>query len=234
MANDPAFLFYPGDYLRDTQCLSEKAQVAYDRIMCEHMRNICITQAQLDFFTKRLSVDEKQELLMILAPVKGGFHIPWVTESITKRREYSDSRRKNREGTKVKNSKKISQSYDSHMENEIVNENEDVIINEYENWTSQILNGNDQLFEQMFMKEALPSGDHIQHWILDHKDLLSRYPKMRPPSQQAFRNSCLKHIRENYKKQPNGKFTNAKQQQTAATADYLKNYYSNGAAEKPV
>jgi hypothetical protein len=130
MANDPAFLFYPGDYLRDTQCLSERSQVAYDRIMCEHMRNICITQAQLDFFTKRLTVDEKSELLMVLTPAPGGYCIQWVVESIVKRREYSDSRRKNR-SSKDKEVKKdmsnISKSYVSHMENEIVIE--DVIEN---------------------------------------------------------------------------------------------------------
>ena len=75
MANDPAFLFYPGDYLRDTQCLSEKTQVAYDRIMCEHMRNICISQKQLNFFTKRLSDDEKEELEMILMKNSKGYQI---------------------------------------------------------------------------------------------------------------------------------------------------------------
>jgi len=128
MANDPAFLFYPGDYLRDTQCLSEASQVAYDRIMCEHMRNICISQAQLDFFTKRLTIDQKSEVMMILRPADGGFCIPWVVESITKRREYSESRRKNRSSTKEKD-KKISKSYVPHMdnENEIEIENEIVI-----------------------------------------------------------------------------------------------------------
>ncbi|HEY3405402.1 MAG TPA: hypothetical protein VGK59_18585 [Ohtaekwangia sp.] len=124
---DPAFLFYPGDYLRDTQCLSEQAQVAYDRIMCEHMRNICITQAQLDFFTKRLTADQKSELMMILRPVNNGFCIPWVVDSITKRREYSESRRKNRESKGKKESpkaKNISSTYVPHMENEIVIEDE--------------------------------------------------------------------------------------------------------------
>ena len=62
MANDPGFVFYPGDYLRDTQMMSEKTQVAYDRIMCEHMRNICITQQQHRFFTKRLNDEEKEEM----------------------------------------------------------------------------------------------------------------------------------------------------------------------------
>ena len=94
---DPAFLFYPGDYLRDTQCLSEKTQVAYDRIMCEHMRNICISKQQLDFFAKKLSPDELTELLMVLTKKENNFQIQWVVESITKRRAYSESRRKNRQ-----------------------------------------------------------------------------------------------------------------------------------------
>src|SRR3990172_41614 len=141
MAKDPAFLFYPGDYLRDTQCLSEPAQVAYDRIMCEHMRNICITQAQLDFFTKRLNADQKTEIMMILAPVKGGFQISWVAESIEKRRNYSDSRRKNREGK----GKKISKSYVSHMENEIVIENES-------NNSNSVLSKN-EIFTELFSDE---------------------------------------------------------------------------------
>ena len=117
MAKDPAFLFYPGDYLRDTQMLSETVQVSYDRIMCEHMRNICVSKQQLKFLTKRLSEDEKEELLSVLTKVGGGYQIAWVAESIVKRRAYSDSRRKNREG-KANN---ISKSYVNHMENE--NEN---------------------------------------------------------------------------------------------------------------
>jgi len=129
-SEDPAFLFYPGNYLRDTQCLSEAAQVAYDRIMCEHMRNICISQAQLDFFTKRLTPDQKSEVMMVLRRQADGFCIPWVQESIIKRREYSESRRKNRTSKGSKEPeipKKTSSSYVPHMENIIENENEIVI-----------------------------------------------------------------------------------------------------------
>jgi len=126
MASDPAFLFYPGDYLRDTQCLSEPVQVAYDRIMCEHMRNICITQAQLNFFTKRLSGEEKKELEFVLTKIDGGFQIKWVAESITKRRSYSKSRSENR----TKKPKNISSTYDEHMDNEIEIVNEIVIKEE--------------------------------------------------------------------------------------------------------
>ena len=121
MAKDPAFLFYPGDYLRDTQCLSEKVQVAYDRLMCEHMRNICISEHQLNFFTKKLTKDEKDELLMVLTKIEGGFQIDWVYESIVKRKAYSESRSKNR----TNKPKNISKTYVNHMEDEIENVNED-------------------------------------------------------------------------------------------------------------
>ena len=133
MSSDPAFLFYPGDYLRDTQCLSEKVQVAYDRIICEHMRNICIRQKQLNFFTKRLSEDEKDELLMVLTKVDGGYQIKWVAESIIKRRTYSESRRQNRLSKINKDMSNISQSYDKHMDNE----NENIII--YDNVIKDIV-----------------------------------------------------------------------------------------------
>ncbi|MFA5300266.1 MAG: hypothetical protein WC389_18920 [Lutibacter sp.] len=124
--DDPGFIFYPGDYLRDTQCLSEKVQVAYDRIMCEHMRQICITHEQLNFFTKRLSQDEKQELMFVLSKKDTGFVIRWVSESIEKRRSYSESRRSNR--SKPNKSHMIThdkdmRTYDDHMDNE--NEIED-------------------------------------------------------------------------------------------------------------
>jgi len=127
MAKDPAFLFYPGDYLRDTQCLSEKSQVAYDRIMCEHMRNISISQERIDFFTKRLNEDEKYEIMSTLVKIDGGFHIEWVSESIMKRRAYSDSRRKNRSSKPKEDMINTSSTYDEHMENE--NDNEDKVKN---------------------------------------------------------------------------------------------------------
>jgi len=125
MGKDPAFLFYPGDYLRDTQCLSEKTQVSYDRIMCEHMRNICIRHDQLKFFTKKLNNEEKEELLNVLTKCEDGYYIEWVAESIDQRRKYSESRRKNRTKN-LKRYDKHMKTYVEHMENE--NENENVVV----------------------------------------------------------------------------------------------------------
>lgn len=145
MTKDPAFLFYPGDYLRDTQCFSEKTQVAYDRIMCEHMRNICITQQQLKFFTKRLDEQELAELMHCLKAIDGGYQIEWIAESIEKRRAYSDSRRKNRT-SHIKTYEKDMKSYVPHMENEIENEiviengikKEDEVSQIFEFWKSEL------------------------------------------------------------------------------------------------
>jgi hypothetical protein len=71
-------------------------------------------------------------------------------------------------------------------------------------WTEQMLDGQDFVFQQMLMRERFEMGEATTHWILDHRDLLRRYPNMRPRDQQDFRQSCLKHIRENIKKNING------------------------------
>src|SRR3954468_3837890 len=110
------FKFYPGDYLRDTQNLSEKAQGAYDRIMCEHMRNMCITYDQHKFFTKRLSDDEKEELSMVLTDTGAGYMISWVSESVAKSYAYSGSRSKNRLSETPQSYDEHMKTYDRHME----------------------------------------------------------------------------------------------------------------------
>jgi hypothetical protein len=131
MSKDPAFLFYPGDYLRDTQCLSADAQVAYDRIMCEHMRNISldminitVSKERVDFFTKRLNDIDKEQLISILCKVGDDYQIEWVAEKISERRVYSESRRTNRNSKKNNHMSNTSSSYDAHMEDEIEDENE--------------------------------------------------------------------------------------------------------------
>jgi hypothetical protein len=70
-------------------------------------------------------------------------------------------------------------------------------LSDYEFWTAMILDGNDQHFEQMFMKEGIPPSDRVSELVHDHLALLHRYPKMRPADQQSFRYSCIKHIKEN-------------------------------------
>jgi hypothetical protein len=98
--------------------------------MCEHMRNIskdvskiAVTKDKLNFFTKRLTEDEKSELLHVLTKVDIGYQIEWVALSIWKRRNYSESRADNR---KKKTSEDML-SHDVDMDNE--NENKKSKIN---------------------------------------------------------------------------------------------------------
>ncbi len=158
--NGPAFLFYPGDYLRDTQCLSEICQVAYDRIMCEHMRNICISKTQLNFFTKRLNDEEKKELIFLLKEIPGGYQIEWVADSIAKRQAYSESRRNNKVGKLGKKPKNISSLYVTHMENENENENEDVNKNEI----SEIEIGKTIQYLKLTAQITLDRTDVLKYW----------------------------------------------------------------------
>jgi uncharacterized protein YdaU (DUF1376 family) len=111
-------------------------------------------------------------------------------------------------------------------------DNEEEKLKEYDDWTDQIIDGNDHIFASMFKNEMIPPGDHIQFWIMDHRDLLNRYPRMRPPNQQAFRKSCLKHVRENYKKpiQGNGTSRNKKQEHIVNTADFIAKHYGHKAS----
>lgn len=224
MADDPAFLFYPGDYLRDTQCLSEKVQVAYDRIICEHMRNICISQQQLNFFTKRLNADEKSELMQVLLKVSGGFQIKWVADSILKRREYSESRRKNREGKGKNNQQKpnnTSSSYVPHMENanEIVNED--------------VIKDKSELVEKLLNDEFYVEGLRNAHRGKDIKQAFeecyihhSNAPN--PPRGLGEWKQKLNTWLSNTKF--NGK-SNNKQQHTNSIKDTIRNTY--GYSDKP-
>lgn len=79
-------------------------------------------------------------------------------------------------------------------------------LEQFDNWSKSIIAGNDFYFSQKFKNEFPNWGGGPQKFveiINDHLDLLNRYPKMNPNSQERFRNSLIKHFRE-YKSKPNG------------------------------
>ncbi len=219
MSEDPAFLFYPGDYLRDTQCLSEKTQAAYDRIMCEHMRNICISQQQLNFFTKRLSDDEKNELLHILKKITGGFQIQWVAESICKRKSYSESRAKNRKGK----SKNISSTYDNHMEIENVIENENINSIEKSEKLFFILTKNE-------IENSIEYLDRTAQKKFTDTSLLSFWEAFKIQYSKEFyagRGKVINHFRDWLKKQNHANKSNGKLGTSAARVEALRTWGTN-------
>jgi hypothetical protein len=222
MAKDPAFLFYYDRFLSGTISMTDSEVGQYVRLMCIQANKGHVTKKDMFHICKSYDNDVCLKFANI---GDDKFANTVLTEIVEQRKNYTESRRNNRKGTK---SKKTSSSYVPHMVNvnKDVDVNKEEILKEYDYWTNQITEGNDQYFEQMFMKEQIPQSPNIQFWIMDHRDLLNRYPKMRPPTQDAFRKSCLKHIRENYKKPitPNGGATK-KEQHAAATVDFIAKHY---------
>ncbi len=126
MANkDPAFLFYPSDFLTGTMLLSNEQIGKYIKLLClqhqkgalseKHMLQICETYDE-DVFSK-FKVDDK-----------GKYYNERLLQETIKRRKYSESRSRNR--LSKKDGLDIYQTYDNtyvkHMENENININKDL------------------------------------------------------------------------------------------------------------
>lgn len=125
---DPAFLFYPNDFLSGTLTMSDDQIGKYIRLLClQHQRGhlsekdmifICKSYDE-DIFSK-FKIDEENK-----------YYNDRLEREIVRRKAYSDSRSKNRKATSDKRSEKkkdkkiISSSYDNHMETETI-----TIINE--------------------------------------------------------------------------------------------------------
>ena len=228
MAKDPAFLFYPGDWLQGTMGMTFEEQGAYMNLLIYQFNRGKFSKAQAKQVLSICSTSVFETVIQKFDTDGTFFWKQRLSDEIERRRKFGESRRDNAKSQKKKENKpKNGKAYAQHMETETETITEDVILIEYENWTKQIVEGNDQFFEQMFVKESIPQSPNIQFWIYDHRDLLNRYPKMRPPNQQAFRQSCIKHIRENYKKPINGKSNGTKQDQVRSAAEYVANHYGN-------
>ena len=99
MAKDPAFLFYYQDFLVGTDYFTNEEIGAYIKCLCHqahkghissnHMLKICQRQKVHSVVKEKFVPDGN-----------GGFFNQRMKEETEKRRKYSESRRKNREGIK--------------------------------------------------------------------------------------------------------------------------------------
>lgn len=82
----------------------------------------------------------------------------------------------------------------------------DADFQEYEQWTADVVNGNDFRFGQALRNTGLDVEDRIPELARSHLALLAKYPKMRPTNQNRFRISLIGHIQEKtLDKKANGK-----------------------------
>lgn len=181
MAKDPAFLFYPGDWLGGTMTFSRLLKGCYlDLLMCQfHSGHLSIEEIKSvlggDFdqawpvINKKFALDQA-----------GKFFNKRLEEEMQKRSGFTASRRKN--AAKKKNDmqqhmhKHVQQHTVKRMENE--NENENINRNESENADAHTMS-KDVLFEQLFTDELFLA------------DLSRLHPKK--DLQKAFQECFLYH-----------------------------------------
>lgn len=207
MAKDPVLPLYYNDLTTSTQDWTDEEFGAYVRLLIHQWRQGGLPKDYQRLTRIATSLNTNWPLLKEkFQEVDGLLKNPVMEEIRLKRDKHKEKQRENVLKRYQKSTKQPTKKLplEEEIENENENEIENEILNEYSNWTNSILDRNDFLFWNKFRNEQIPESDNTDFWIRDHLDLLNRYPKMRPPNQGAFRRSCLKHIRENYKKQING------------------------------
>lgn len=76
-------------------------------------------------------------------------------------------------------------------------------FSDYEQWTEDVIQGNDILFPTMLKNEGLILNGALSDYAKSYLKLLAEYPKKAPPDQHRFRVALIGHIRENYNKVKN-------------------------------
>lgn len=158
MAKDPAFLFYPGDFSTGTQFFSDDQVGKYMRLLMAQHQHGHLTENQVIFICKSY---DKDIMSKFVKDNEGLWYNERLEIEVIKRKNYVESRSKNKEG-KTKQ-KIISNSYDTHMENE----NENINNNKKEPKTEAEITDaifNDQKFMEG-MKMTHKGKDFNQAWL---------------------------------------------------------------------
>ncbi|MCK9220260.1 MAG: YdaU family protein [Bacteroidales bacterium] len=163
---DPAFLFYPGDFITGTYTMTNEQVGKYIRLLCiqhakgslleKDMINICGTYDK-DIFDKFTLED-------------GNYFNRRLRQETDKRLKYSESRRNNRVKKDMKN---ICETYDKHMENENENINENInekekgVQGEKPKWAENFKNYNPEIIYPFQFPEFSTAWDL---WVAYRKE----------------------------------------------------------------
>ncbi len=130
MAKDPAFLFYPNDYIGGTMGMTFEEKGAYMELLMMQFNRGHMTKHMIGQTVGQLWVNIEDKFKV---DDKGLYYNARLEEEQTKRKNYSESRRNNVSGKNqyTKNPKKKAGHMTLHMENE--DENENVIKDEVKN-----------------------------------------------------------------------------------------------------
>jgi len=137
---DPAFLFYPSDFLIGTDDMTNEEIGCYIRLLCWQADRGALSDSKIKKICGELW-DKSAELQSKFTKQTSGKHFNKRLQSeIEKRKNYCNSRRDNR--LNKKHMSNIRKTYEKRMENEDVNvnvnkkENNNIINNIYNYWDS--------------------------------------------------------------------------------------------------
>ena len=155
MAKDPAFLFYPGDWLGGTMGMTFEQKGAYFELLLFQFNNGRFTEAQAK---QVLSICDASVWHMVKQKFSTDGAKFWssrLESEIDKRKKFSESRRNNAKGSKTEQKpiQKV-KAYAKHMENENRNENESI-----NNTKKSKL----EIFEMLFTDDIYIEGLSMAH-----------------------------------------------------------------------
>lgn len=145
MAKDPAFLFYPGDWLQGTMGMTFEEQGAYMNLLIFQFNRGKFTKAQAKLVLSICSASVFENVMQKFDTDGVFFWKQRLSDEIERRSKFTESRRNN---AKSKNTpKNKAKAYAQHMETETITITETVINNKKESF-SKI-----ELFEELFNDE---------------------------------------------------------------------------------
>lgn len=180
MAKDPAFLFYPGDWLGGTMGMTIEQKGAYFELLIFQFNNGRFTEAQAQQVLSTCFASVWQVVCKKFAKDGDLYWNQRLEDEMIKRKKFSESRKKNAIGHKKQ--EKPAEAYAQHMENE--NRNEDWII-----WGNAIIEKSDQFWEQL-------KGRAVSRQEMDEFLSVATRNEWKMDTQQAFR-TTLKGFKSN-------------------------------------
>jgi hypothetical protein len=121
MAKDPAFNFYTNDFDSKTKFFTHEQVGMYLRLLMAQHQHGHLTEAQMMYICGRYDKDVFSKFIKDGA---GLFFNDRLELEITKRQNYSESRKKNRKSKKENTSKSYVNTHDNHMSQHMENEYE--------------------------------------------------------------------------------------------------------------
>jgi len=183
MGKDPAFLFYPGDWLSGTMLMSRSHKGAYMDLLMAQFSNGHMNLQEIkivlgpDFETMWESVLKKK----FQQDNKGLFFNKRLDEEKARRKQFTDSRRDNLKSTKNEKNIHISAHMGAHtttrMENENTNENinENIIENKKEKEKKKKYGGYKNVLladsEYKKLKLEYPEAETIINYFSESKEM---------------------------------------------------------------